>query len=98
MNKILFSTISKKGGPTRLKIINELYKSPQNKNQLAKKLKIQYRTVIHHMKILLEENIVERENKKYARLYFLTEDMYNNECKFRNFEKQMERMHMKESK
>jgi hypothetical protein len=24
--------------------------------------------------------------------------MYNNECKFRNFEKQMERMHMKESK
>ena len=96
MNKILFSLISKKGGPTRLKIINELYKSPQNRNELSKKLKIQYRTVIHHMNILLDENIVEKENKKYGRLYFLTEYMYDNEDKFRKFEKQMEKRHMKE--
>jgi predicted transcriptional regulator len=95
MNKILFSITSKKGGPTRLKIINELYKSPQNKNQLATKLKIQYRTVIHHINILLDENIVEGEDKNYGKLYFLTEYMYNNEDEFRKFEKQMEKRHMK---
>ncbi|MDL2247012.1 winged helix-turn-helix domain-containing protein [Methanobrevibacter sp. OttesenSCG-928-K11] len=96
MNKVLYSLISKKrGGPTRAKIINELYISPQNTNQLAKKLKIQYRTVNHHMAILLNENIVEKENKKYGGLYFLTDDMYDNKEKFRKFEKQMAKNHQK---
>ncbi len=43
-----------KGGITRLKIIKSLLKSPLNRNELSVILNLNYRTVEHHVKVLIE--------------------------------------------
>jgi DNA-binding transcriptional ArsR family regulator len=41
-----------RGGLTRAKIIEELRENPQNANQLANSLGMDYRTIRHHLKLL----------------------------------------------
>ena len=63
-----------RGGPTRLQIINALSKRPYNANQLATIIHIDYKTVKHHMGVLLENSIVSlSKEKRYGELYHLTE-------------------------
>ncbi|HLC68712.1 MAG TPA: winged helix-turn-helix domain-containing protein [Candidatus Bilamarchaeaceae archaeon] len=59
-----------KGGPNRLRIVYTLLKRPANPHQLAKKLHLDYKTIQHHLEILVENDIVivDRE-KKYGELY-----------------------------
>ena len=44
-----------RGGSTRAKIIMAIRETPQNANQLANSLELDYRTIRHHLK-LLEKN------------------------------------------
>ena len=74
--------IDKRGGKTRAKIVKELFERPYNTNQLSEKLGFQYRTINHHLDILLDEKIVEKENKKYGALYSLSKKMCNNKEEF----------------
>jgi DNA-binding transcriptional ArsR family regulator len=56
MNKILWWLIAgTKGGINRARIVNEIHKRPYNANQLAEKLKLDYKTIRHHIKILKED-------------------------------------------
>ena len=59
-----------RGGPTRIKIVELLLKRPYNMHQLSKELKMDYKTVQHHIKILEENKIVVPEEKKYGTIYF----------------------------
>ncbi len=65
-----------KGGKTRAHIIKTLKKSPRNSNQLAMLLKVNYRTIRHHITIL-EKNklIISAGDHHYSAAYFLTELM-----------------------
>lgn len=62
-----------KGGLTRIKIIELLKERPYNSHQLCKELKVDYRTIIHHIKILVDNEFIHSEGKKYGEVYFLTE-------------------------
>jgi len=74
---------STKGGANRAKILELLNKVPANPNQLSVQLKMDYKTVIHHLKVLSENGLVITDNKdSYGATYFLTPLMENNYSSF----------------
>src|SRR5262249_17218535 len=74
---------STKGGANRAKILELLNQTPANPNQLATQLNMDYKTVIHHLKVLSENGLVITENKEsYGATYFLTPMMENNYASF----------------
>jgi DNA-binding transcriptional ArsR family regulator len=67
-----------RGGVTRAKIIQTLRESPQNANQLANSLEMDYRTIRHHMKLLLKNRIVTSTGDGYGNTYFLSAELEEN--------------------
>jgi predicted transcriptional regulator len=59
------------GGNNRARIIKELLKKPQNTNQLSKKLKLDFKTVQHHLKVLEKNKLVTYQGGGgFAKIYF----------------------------
>ncbi len=70
---------STKGGANRAKIIDLLNAQPANTNQIATDLRLDYKTVIHHLKALADNGLIITENKEsYGATYFLTPLMEKN--------------------
>ncbi|MCX8205027.1 MAG: winged helix-turn-helix domain-containing protein [Candidatus Nezhaarchaeota archaeon] len=67
-----------RGGPTRARIIMALRESPQNANQLAKVLRVDYKTVRHHLEILERNGLVTSMGKGYGATYFLSPALEEN--------------------
>ena len=67
-----------KGGVTRAKIIQVLNKTPQNANQLANLLQMDYRTMRHHLKVLQKNRIITSAGDRYGITYFLSPQMEEN--------------------
>ncbi len=74
MDKRLWHLIvGTRGGLNRAKIIHLLRARPYNANALAATMKLDYKTVRHHLKVLIENNIVmASRDQTYGTLYFLT--------------------------
>jgi len=67
-----------RGGPNRAEIIKTLQNRPCNANQLAETLRVDYKTVQHHIRILEENGLVSLANKgSYGAVLFLTAKMEN---------------------
>jgi len=65
-----------RGGPNRAEIIKILQNRPCNANQLAETLRVDYKTVQHHVRILEENGLVYLVNKgSYGAVLFLTAKM-----------------------
>jgi DNA-binding transcriptional ArsR family regulator len=64
-----------RGGPTRAKIIETLKKTPQNANQLATQLGMDYRTIRHHLKVLEKNRLITTAGEGYGTTYFLSPAM-----------------------
>jgi DNA-binding transcriptional ArsR family regulator len=70
---------STKGGVNRAKILEHLNTRPANANRLATELKLDYKTVLHHLKVLSENGLIITDNKdSYGATYFLTPLMEKN--------------------
>ncbi len=67
-----------RGGPTRAKIIEALKESPQNANQLATILKMDYKTMRHHLEVLEKNKIITSVGERYGATYFLSQVMEDN--------------------
>lgn len=67
-----------KGGKTRAQIIKTVKSNPQNANQLATKLKVDYKTVRHHLTILEKNKLVMPVGEHYSTVYFLSQPMEEN--------------------
>ncbi len=75
-NLIWYLLLGTRGGETRTRIIIAIKKMPMNANQLANKLKLDYKTIQHHLRILADNNLLSPINKgKYGAVYFLSEDI-----------------------
>ncbi|MDV3278130.1 MAG: winged helix-turn-helix domain-containing protein [Nitrososphaerales archaeon] len=61
-----------RGGENRARIINELRKRPMNMNQLAEKLSVDYRTIMHHVGVLASNSLVVTRGEKYGAMYFIS--------------------------
>lgn len=79
MKKVLMWLIlGTKGGYNRARIIQLLHDRPYNKNQLSKKLNLNYRTITHHLSIFEEMGIIETMGDNYGVVYFLSDKMLEN--------------------
>ncbi|MFB6113584.1 MAG: ArsR/SmtB family transcription factor [Halodesulfurarchaeum sp.] len=79
MRKVLWWLIGgARGGRNRFRIIRTLEREPMNANQLASTLDLDYKTVRHHLDLLLENDVVEAVGDGYGDTYFLTERMESN--------------------
>jgi DNA-binding transcriptional ArsR family regulator len=76
---------STKGGVNRAKILEFLNNRPANTNQIATELKLDYKTVLHHLKVLSENGLIITDNKEsYGATYFLTPLMEKNYSSFKS--------------
>jgi DNA-binding transcriptional ArsR family regulator len=67
-----------RGGVTRAQVIKSIHQTPQNANQLATALKVDYKTVRYHLEVLEKNRIVTSVGDKYGATYFLTQMMEDN--------------------
>ena len=68
----------------RAKIINCLMTKPRNANKLAKDLKVDYKTIQHHLKVLYENKLIVAVNKDaYGAIYFISNVMEENIITFK---------------
>jgi len=67
-----------RGGASRAKIIETLKETPQNANQLANQLGMDYRTIRHHLKVLEKNKIVTTAGEGYGTTYFLSPALEEN--------------------
>ena len=67
-----------RGGPTRARIIETLKRKPQNANQLATLLGMDYRTIRHHLNVLQKNKIITSVGEGYGMTYFLSQTMEEN--------------------
>ena len=78
-NLLWYLIAGTKGGETRGRIINLLNENPSNANKIAEILKLDYKTVRHHLEVLEKNNIITAiEKGKYGAVYFLSELMNSN--------------------
>ena len=77
---ILWSIIAgTRGGINRAKILNLLANMPLNANKIATTLKLDHKTVIHHVNILTKNELIVKEEKDYGASYKLTQIMKDNQ-------------------
>jgi DNA-binding transcriptional ArsR family regulator len=68
------------GGLNRARIIHHIRDQPANANQLADALKLDYKTIRHHIDVLEKNNLINSMGEKYGKMYFLSpllEDDYS---------------------
>lgn len=63
----------KRGGGNRAKIIWSLHSRPSNVNQLATELDLQYKSVQHHIRILVGSSLLAPSGEGYGATYLLTQ-------------------------
>ena len=64
-----------RGGGTRASILKQLADKPHNANQIAEALNIDYKTVRHHLSVLIKNGIVTKESSGYPAIYFISKNM-----------------------
>ena len=80
MKNILWYLIAgTKGGETRGRILNLIRENPSNANKISEILKLDYKTIRHHLEVLEKNNIITAVNRgNYGAVYFLSDAMNEN--------------------
>ncbi len=60
-----------RGGENRAKILYALRSRPRNVNQLAKLLRVDYRSVQHHIGVLMKNSLVIASGQRYGTTYLI---------------------------
>ena len=80
MKRLLWWLIAgSRGGANRAQMIRALKERPYNAHQLAEAMKLDYKTVRHHLKVLSDNSVVVASGKEqYGAMYFLSPQMEQN--------------------
>ena len=87
-----------RGGLTRAKIIEILHEQPQNANQLAASVEMDYRTIRHHLKVLEKNRLITSAGDGYGNTYFLSTDLEENYILFEEIVNKLWKKQKKEKK
>ena len=70
---------STRGGINRARILELVNSHPANANKIAQELKLDYKTIMHHLEVLSKNGLVITDNEDtYGATYFLTPLMEKN--------------------
>jgi DNA-binding transcriptional ArsR family regulator len=58
-----------RGGPNRVRILRALDDRPRNANRLAEDLDLDYKTVRHHLDVLVDNDVVVSSGDDYGAVY-----------------------------
>lgn len=58
-----------RGGKNRVRLLRAVDERPRNANQLAEDLELDYKTVRHHLDVLMENNVVQNSGDGYGTVY-----------------------------
>lgn len=61
-----------RGGKNRVRLLRALEERPRNANQLAEDLDLDYKTVRHHLDVLMDNGVVENSGEDYGAVYLPT--------------------------
>ena len=61
-----------RGGENRVRILRAIDERPRNANKLAEELDLDYKTVRHHLDVLMDNDIVENSGDDYGAVYLPT--------------------------
>ena len=67
-----------RGGPNRARIILSIKDRPLNANQLANQLRMDYKTVRHHLDVLKKNRLILEVGEGYGSMYFLSPELEQN--------------------
>lgn len=70
-------------------MIVSLKETPQNANQLATLLKMDYKTMRHHLEVLEKNKIITSVGDRYGATYFLSQTMEDNYSLFEEIVKKI---------
>ena len=80
-----------RGGLNRLKIISKIRINPQNINQLAKEMNIDYKEIQHNIKVLEKNNLITKMGEKYGVAYFPSSFLEANMVTFEEIEGKLDK-------
>ena len=66
-----------RGGPNRVRILRTVDERPRNANQLAEDLDLDYKTVRHHLDVLMDNDMVTSSGDDYGAVYLPTDRVRN---------------------
>ena len=81
-----------RGGPNRARVVVALKEQPLNANQLAQKLGLDYKTIRHHLDVLLKNKLLVEVGEGYGAMYFLAPELEEN---YEEFQRIWERIGVK---
>lgn len=85
-----------RGGVNRARIILALHDLPSNANQLADQLGLDYKTVRHHLDVLVEHKVLIPQGEGYGIVYFVSDDIETNFEDFRQIWERIGKTRFKE--
>ncbi len=76
--------LGSKGGQTRKEILLKIKSKPVNANMLANEIKMDYKTIQHHLMVLEKNGLITKVGGKYGGVYFISVEL---EDEFEYFKK-----------
>ena len=78
-NLIWYMFAGTRGGITRARIIDLIRNNPANANKISEILKLDYKTIRHHLKAMEKNDLIYAIDKeRYGAVYFLSEILESN--------------------
>jgi predicted ArsR family transcriptional regulator len=62
-----------RGGANRVRILRVLDERPRNANRIAEELDLDYTTVRHHLDVLCDNGVLEKQGGDYGAVYLPTD-------------------------
>jgi DNA-binding transcriptional ArsR family regulator len=72
-----------RGGPNRARIIIAIKERPLNANQLSQLLGMDYKTIRHHLSVLMKNRLILEVGEGYGSMFFISPELEQNYEEFR---------------